>query len=96
MTLAIERVAQKLNLPPDKLLRDSLLAYLAQQERLTELDIADLRDRYNVSSPEELSARIQAGQIYSHPAWEDLIEWEHLNAYRQELSELIATLNYRS
>ena len=93
MALAIEQVAQKLNVLPETLLRESLLAYVEQQERLTEMDIADLRDRYHVSTPEELKARIEAGSIYSHPAWEDLIEWEHLNAYRQELSELRAALN---
>ena len=88
MTLAIEQVAQKLNLPPESLLQESLLAYVAQQERLTEMDIADLRDRYSVSSSDELSARIEKGEIYSHPAWEDLIEWEHLQAYLKRLSEL--------
>lgn len=92
MTLAIEQVAQKLNLSPDRLLRESLLAYLAQQERLTELDIADLRDRYSASSPEELSARIEKGEVYSHPAWEDLIEWEHLRAYLTRLSLLRSSL----
>ena len=95
MTLAIEQVAQKLDLdlPLEKLLEEMVRAYVAQQERLTELDIADFRDRYRVSSPEELSARIEKGEIYSHPAWEDLIEWENLQAYLKRLSDLSASLN---
>ena len=93
MALAIEQIAQKLNVPVEKLVQESLLAYVAQQERLTELDILDIRDRYKVATPEEFSAKIQAGEIYSHPAWEDLIEWEQLNAYRKRLSELRASLN---
>jgi len=92
MTIAIEQVAQKLNLPLDRLLHESLLAYVAQQERLTEMDIADFRDRYSVSSSEELSARIEKGEVYSHPAWEDLIEWENLRAYLKRLSELRASI----
>ena len=80
-------------MPPETLLRESLLAYVEQQERLTEMDIADLRDRYHVSTPEELKARIEAGSIYSHPAWEDLIEWEQLQAYLKQLAELRTSLN---
>ncbi|MGH2520907.1 MAG: hypothetical protein ACRDH2_00250 [Anaerolineales bacterium] len=93
MTLAIEQVAHKLNVSPEQLLRESLRAYVAQQERSAQLDIADLQDRYRVSTAEELLARIKAGEIYSHPAWEDLIEWEHLNAYLKALSDLRAALN---
>jgi hypothetical protein len=93
MTLTIEQVAQKLEIPLERLLHESLLAYVAQQERLTDQDIADLRDRYGVSTPKELSARIEKGEVYSHPAWEDLIEWENLQAYLKQLSELRASLN---
>ncbi len=93
MTLTIEQIAQKLNIPLEKLLRESLLAYVTQQERLTDEGIADLRDRYRVSTPKELSMRIEKGEVYSHPAWEDLIEWENLQAYLKQLGELRASLN---
>ena len=93
MTVAVEQVALRLRVPLETLMQESVKAYVAQQERFTELDIADLRDRYNVPTPEELVARIEAGEIYSHPAWEDSIEWEHLNAHLKQLSELRAMLN---
>lgn len=93
MTLAIDQIATQLNLSPEKLLHDSLRAYVAQQQRLAAMDIADLRDRYGVLTPEELNVRIQSGAIYSHPAWEDLIEWEHLVKHLRQLDDLSGALN---
>ncbi len=93
MALAFEQVAQTFNLTPDELRRESLRAYIAQQERLTEMDMADLRDRYRVASPAELKSRIEAGIVRSHPAWEDMLEWEHLSAYLRQLAELKTSLN---
>ena len=93
MVPALEQVAEKLDLSPEELWRESLLAYLAREEHLAEMDIRDLRDRYRVASAEELSARIRAGEIHSHPAWEELIEWENLNAHLQRLKNLKSSLN---
>ncbi|MCP4359599.1 MAG: hypothetical protein GY796_16450 [Chloroflexi bacterium] len=59
---------------------------------MTELDIADLQDRYSVVSPEELKAKIDSGDFYSHPAWEEMIEWENLVAYQKRLTQLQASL----
>ncbi|MCP4422817.1 MAG: hypothetical protein GY805_39915 [Chloroflexi bacterium] len=88
MISVLEVVAQELNIAPDSLWQESLNAYLARELRLTELDISDLQDRYGVVSPEELKAKIDSGDIYSHPAWEELIEWENLAAYQMRLNQL--------
>lgn len=88
----LEDVAQELNIAPESLWQESLGAYLARELRLTDLDIADLQDRYGVISPEELKAKIDSGDIYSHPAWEEMIEWENLAAYRGRLTQLQALL----
>lgn len=57
----------------------------AHEIRLAEWDIADLKERYWVASPAELEEKIESRQIYSHPAWEDLIEWETLETYISRL-----------
>jgi hypothetical protein len=88
----LENVAQELNIPPETLWRESLEAYIARESRLIELDTADFQDRYNVTSPEQLKAKIESGDIYSHPAWEELIEWENLLAYQERLEKLQASL----
>ncbi len=92
MVPVLEDVAQKLNIAPDALWQESLNAYIVRELRLIDLDIADLQDRYDVASPDELKAKIDAGDIYSHPAWEDMIEWENLTAYRTQLIQLQASL----
>lgn len=92
MAIPIEEVARRLNVPSDRLVRESLLAYVAQQERLTRADIADLAERYGVSTSRELRERIASHAVHSHPAWEDSIEWENLEAYLDRFAELRAQL----
>ena len=92
MTLALDQVAQTLQLSPEKLWRESLRAYLSRQQRVLQIDVADLQDRYGVATVTELAQRIERGEIYSHPAWEDLIEWENLLAHLERLEYLEATV----
>ena len=90
MTVAIEELAKALDLAPEELHRRSLRAFLEREIRTAQLDIADLQDRYGVSTSAELVAEIEQGQIYSHPAWEESIEWENLEAYIDRLTQLQA------
>ena len=93
MAIALDEVARRLNVPSDKLVRDSLAAYVAQQERLTRADVADLSERYGVTTARELRNRIESGTIHSHPAWEDAIEWETFEAYLLQLDGLRTQLS---
>jgi len=88
MVMALEQVAETLQVSPEDLWRQSLDAYVAREKRLAQLDIADFQDRYGVTSIAELKQKIENGAIYSHPAWEDLIEWENLSAHVQRLDSL--------
>ena len=90
MTIAIEEIAKAIDLPPEELHRRSLRAFLEREIRTAQLDVADLQDRYGVSASAELVAKIEQGQIYSHPAWEESIEWENLEAYIDRLTQLQA------
>ncbi len=87
MTVALEQFAAELAVTPQELERRSLLAYIERERRLIALDIADLQDRYDVHTHQELSKRIEQRRVYSHPAWEDLIEWERLSAYLTQIQD---------
>lgn len=93
MTVMLERLADDLAVAPAELERRSLLAYIERERRLAALDIADLQDRYGVRTHQELAQRIAQRLVYAHPAWEELIEWEQLEAYAARLqgweSELV-------
>ena len=85
----VTHVASRLHVPVEGLIERSLQAYLRQELRATQLDIADFQDRYNVMDSTALQAHIEQGKIYSHPAWEDSIEWEHLETYLAHLKRLL-------
>ena len=93
MTLAFEQIASELTLTPDELQRRSLEAFVERERRLTQLDRADLQDRYGVATAAKLANRIELGQVHSHPAWEEMIEWERLEAYVVRLNEWQAELD---
>lgn len=85
MATAVEKLADDLNLSPDDLLERSIDAFLERELRLVQMDIADFQDRYSVKTTAELEGKIERGEIHSHPAWEELIEWQNLESYRDRL-----------
>jgi predicted nuclease of restriction endonuclease-like RecB superfamily len=94
MTPVLEMIADELVISAQELERRSLLAFIEREHRLTQMDVADLQDRYGVQQASELASKIENRQIYSHPAWEELIEWEQLEGYGMRLAhwqrELVA------
>ncbi len=90
-----KKVAEILDIPPKDLLTEGTIAYLLKELRLVEEDLADLRDRYALLSPQELEEKIKTSSVPPHPAWEDLIRWENLEAYRQKLTDLLEAFHAR-
>jgi hypothetical protein len=88
VAIQLETIAQELDVRTEDLLQRSISAFFVREIRLAEWDIADLKERYRVDSPARLEEKIKSKQIYSHPAWEDLIEWETLEAYISRLRAL--------
>jgi hypothetical protein len=93
MAIVMEQLAQDLNLSPADLLQRSIAAFLEHERRMAQMDIADLQDRYGARTAAELAVKIERGEVYSHPAWEELIEWQNLEAYVERLTRWQATLN---
>ena len=81
----LEELALSLELKPEEVINQSLRAFLEKEIRLALEDIDLIRDRYQVQERSILEARIKKCEIPSHPAWEDLIQWENLEAYLQKL-----------
>ncbi len=55
---------------------------------LAELEIANVRERYDVFAKQELYQAIQGGQIAAHPAWEDYIVWKNKEVHIAGLRQL--------
>ena len=67
------------------LIHRGLISFIEKEIRLAEADIADLVDRYNVASNEDLYEAIKSKKIPSHPAWEDYIVWKNKEKYIRDL-----------
>jgi hypothetical protein len=87
--MEVERVARELNMPLDGLMQRSLRAFLRQEGRAVQMDIADFQDRYGAATAGELRAQIEQGKVYSHPAWEDAMEWERLEDHLKRLESML-------
>ena len=71
----------------EEVINKSLISFIERELRLSEADIADIRERYNVISQEELYDAIKTKKIASHPAWEDYIVWKNKERYIEDLKE---------
>lgn len=89
MNPLINNVSESLNIPSDQIITLGIKAFLEREMHLAESDIADLRDKYLVVSKKELENKIKNKEIYSHPAWEDLIAWENSEKYIQRIKAII-------
>ena len=81
-------LSNMLALSEAELVHKGLLALIEKEIRLAELEIANIRERYDVFSKEALYQAIQDGQVVAHPAWEDYIVWKNKEAYIDDLRRM--------
>ncbi len=95
MTETLTYISKELNIPSRELINLSILAYLEHELRLAEEEIGDIRDKYLIANRKDLEKKIKTKEIYSHPAWEDLIIWENLETYIGKLKKTIERVHSR-
>ncbi len=83
--MTVEGISQITGLSKDEVIHRSLISFIEIEIRLAEMDIADIRERYNVVSKEGLYESIKSGKIMSHPAWENYIVWKNKERYIENL-----------
>jgi len=88
----IKDIAQKVALPPEKVLHESLKAYLVNKKNVYMLERLDTLARYGVNSAEELENKIKIGSLPEHPVWEDLIDLHNIEAEIREIEDDIKRL----
>lgn len=92
MAVDLSAISRRLDIPPEELMKKSILSFVAHEIRQAEWEVSDIKERYGVSSAAELEEQIKAHAVYSHPAWEDLIRWENLENYADRLRAIEAEL----
>jgi hypothetical protein len=88
----IKDIAQRASLPPEKVLYESLKAYLVNKKKAYMLKRLDTLARYGVNSTEELEHNIKIGSLPEHPVWEDLIDLRNIEAEIREIEDDIKRL----
>jgi len=88
----IEEIAATLNLSADELFREALISLLKDKKREVLQARLEVLARYGVVSARELEAKVREGTVVEHPAWEDLIIVENLEARLEELDGYMAGL----
>ena len=86
-TLALE-LGRLMVLPEPEVIHKGLLALVEKEIRLAEHEIAEIRERYDVFSKEELYQAIKEGRVAGHPAWEDYIVWKNKEAHIARLRQM--------
>lgn len=64
----------------ENLTKAALISFLKDRKMKIKLDILETQRRYDVASARDLEGKIKKSEIPEHPAWEDLILQENLEA----------------
>jgi len=81
-------LSNALALPESELIHKGLLALIEKEIRLAELEIAQIRERYDVFSKEALYQAIEDDHVPGHPAWEDYIVWKNKETHMARLRQV--------
>jgi hypothetical protein len=90
--IILKEASERLGIPEDTLLRESLTSYLRERKRLLMAERFEMLSRYAVNSPEELRERIEGGEVPEHPTWEDYIELSNLDDELAGLEDDLSSL----
>lgn len=85
MSVVTVELAQSLGLSEAELFQQALRSFLQEKRREVLQIRLEIFSRYQVNSLAELEDGIREGHIPEHPAWEDLITAENLEARLEEL-----------
>lgn len=83
----IEAVARVTGESEEEVMRRGLESYVSNEIRQCRARIKELKDEYEVDSPDELEEKIESGSIDEHPAWEAVIEWRNLMDRMESLEQ---------
>lgn len=88
----IKKIANDTGVSVSELTISGLIAFLREKKRKAMVDRLEILDRYGVPSDRELEKKIKTGEVPEHPAWEDLILLENLEAAIALIDEDIKTI----
>ncbi len=91
-TAILDDIARFLGLERNDLLERGVESLLHERRHKLLLDKLQILSRYGANSADEAEKRIKRGDLQEHPAWEDLITLENLDAELERLDAYIRSL----
>ncbi|MFQ6062880.1 MAG: hypothetical protein ACE5J9_06865 [Methanosarcinales archaeon] len=91
----ISEISQTIGISEKELIEKGLESFIEKEIRLVARDIADICERYNVASKEDLYNAIASGSVAGHPAWEDYIVWKNKEIYLRELKNYLKKIKLK-
>lgn len=88
----VSQIAATLNLSAEQLFQEALVSLLREKKREVLQARLEFLNRHRVVSADELETHVREGLVIEHPAWEDLITIENLEARLEELDGYLADL----
>lgn len=89
----VDRVAERLEIDAEELLRASLETYLNAQLRRIEAEITALQIQYKVTSAKEIDQLYSEGTLPEEGTWEDYFRLDHLEYRRRKIQEALTSLH---
>lgn len=87
-SINIEQIAKRFGLSQEALLDQRAHALLLREIGELEREIAGLRERYSVLTPEELKQAMDERRVPEHPTWEDYIDWLNMTDSIHEIKTI--------
>jgi hypothetical protein len=88
----LDEISRYLTLDKNILLEKSVESFLKEKRRAMLLERLQVLSRYQTSSAKELEEKIRKGLVSEHPAWEDVIVVENLDAALEKLDGYLRNL----
>ena len=88
----VERIAHNAGMEEDLFVLKASVSYLTEKKRAYLKERFEILSRYGSISVADLQAKIKNGMVPEHPAWEDLIEVENVEAEVREMDDAIRDL----
>lgn len=90
--MLLEQIADKLNVMPETLERESLKVCVQKSLRLIESELFSLAQRYGVQNVTELDEEIQQGAFHEGESFDDYFRFDYLESERRKRLEILAAL----
>ena len=87
--MVVQQIAEKLDVPVNELMKASVGLKLKQKLREIDVKRFVLARKYGVNNIQEFDELIQTGKFHEEGSFEDFFEFDHLEAERDKLVELV-------